>query len=512
MYKPISANYNKICVQLFGCMKWRQIFQINLLDRYYLNSLLFFLLLIFPGAGLLFSQERSTPVTPLTLEDFLRSVTAYHPAAKNADMEIQQAEAALRMARGAFDPKAYGVWDQKSFDGKNYFSVGSAGIKVQSAFGLSLKSEFNIARGQFLNPENKLPAEGQAVIGLNLPLLNGLLFDPFRADLQQAKLGLQGGAALRRAQLNDLLFGAGLAYLDWALSYYQVQVFQQAVDVAAVRLKIVVESFVQGDKPAIDTLETFIQLQNRLFDLNEAKLELSNARQTLETFFWEQGKPSWATPFATLIPEDLSRPIAAAPIMTDFLAGLAERHPELQQLQIELQTYGIDRRLAAEQFKPRLDFSYNLLAQGTDFLSPLNPNDGGLLRDLLTGNFKWGLNFSFPLFLRKEQGKMESVRLKQVMTTNKFERKFTEQEAKIRNYFNELQTTQQQIDLYAGITNNYARLFEAEQIKFDLGESSVFLLNAREQKFLEARLKLVKLQALFRKNLLALSWAAGQLI
>ena len=493
-------------------MKRCQISEKYFFAGYRLKRALLFLLIAFQGAVLLSQDSTSVPPPMLTLEDFLRTVTTYHPAARNADLEIQQAEAALRMARGAFDPKAYGTWDQKSFDGKNYFSVGAAGLKVQSAFGVSLKSEFNIARGQFLNPENKLPAEGQAVLGLNVPLLNGLLFDPFRAELQQAKLGMLGGAAQRRAQLNNLLFDAGLAYLDWALAYYQVQVFQQAADVAAIRLKIVVESFVQGDQPAIDTLETFIQLQNRLFDLNEARLELFNTRQTLETFFWEQGKPTWINPLAGLTPDQLAQPATSAPEINSYLTGLAERHPELQDLQIELQTYGIDRRLAAEQFKPRLDLSYNLLAQGTDFLSPINPNDGSLLRDLLTGNFKWGLNFSFPLFLRKEQGKMESVRLKQVMTSNKFERKFTEQEAKIRNYFNELQTTQQQIELYSGITDNYARLFEAEQIKFELGESSVFLLNTREQKFLEARLKLMKLQALFRKNLLALAWASGQLI
>lgn len=253
--------------------------------------------------GPLSAQEPGENPSALSLEEFLRSVAAYHPAARNADLVIQQAEANLRMAKGAFDPKAYGIWDQKSFDGKNYFSVGSAGIKVQSAFGVSVKSEFNLARGQFLNPENNLPAEGQAVLGINVPLLNGLLFDPFRAELQQARLGLQGGAAQRRSQLNDFLFGAGLAYLDWALAHYQVQIFQQAADVAAQRLKIVAESFIQGDKPAIDTLETYIQLQNRSFDLNEALLERANARQTLETFFWEQGKPVWTNALNVLIPE-----------------------------------------------------------------------------------------------------------------------------------------------------------------------------------------------------------------
>ena len=133
------------------------------------------------------------------------------------------------------------------------------------------------------------------------------------------------------------------------------------------------------------------------------------------------------------------------------------------------------------------------------------------MRDLLTENYKWGLNFSFPLLLRKEQGKMQQVKLKQQMASNKLEQKKAELEAKIGNYYNEQQTTARQVELYEQIVQNYNRLLEAEQIKFNLGESSVFLLNTREQKLIEAQIKLAKLRGLYQKNRLALSWAAGQL-
>lgn len=133
------------------------------------------------------------------------------------------------------------------------------------------------------------------------------------------------------------------------------------------------------------------------------------------------------------------------------------------------------------------------------------------MRDLLTENYKWGLNFSFPLLLRKEQGKMQQVKLKQQMASNKLEQKKAELEAKIGNYYNEQQTTARQVELYELIVQNYNRLLEAEQIKFNLGESSVFLLNTREQKLIEAQIKLAKLRGLYQKNRLALSWAAGQL-
>lgn len=83
-----------------------------------------------------------------------------------------------------------------------------------------------------------------------------------------------------------------------------------------------------------------------------------------------------------------------------------------------------------------------------------------------------GTQFLFPAPLRKEQGKMQQVRLKQQMTSNKLEQKQAELEAKIGNYYNELQTTDRQVALYEQIAQNYNRLLEAEQIKFNLGESS----------------------------------------
>ena len=77
-------------------------------------------------------------------------------------------------------------------------------------------------------------------------------------------------------------------------------------------------------------------------------------------------------------------------------------------------------------------------------------------------------------------------------------------------YRNLLANTRDQIELYAEVSANYARLLEAENEKFRIGESSIFLLNSREQKLLEAQLKLIKLQADYRKTLAALRWASGQ--
>ncbi|MFZ4634633.1 MAG: TolC family protein [Saprospiraceae bacterium] len=84
-------------------------------------------------------------------------------------------------------------------------------------------------------------------------------------------------------------------------------------------------------------------------------------------------------------------------------------------------------------------------------------------------------------------------------------------ENKMRAYLNELQNLQKQIDLYQSITNNYRALLDGENEKFRFGESSVFLINTREQRWLEAQIKLFKLQSEYRKTEAGLLWASGVL-
>lgn len=460
---------------------------------------LFFLLLAFPG----FAQPESNPLTTWNLQDFFQQIVQVNPSARNAALLPAQADAALRLARGAFDPKLYSEWQQKTFSGKEYYGISSSGIKMQTPFGPTLKSEFNRATGLYLNPEEKLPAEGQALLGITLPLLNGLRTDAARANLRQARLDVRGLEATRQSLLNDLLYDAGTAFVEWQIAWEQIRLFQQASQVAYTRYLAIRESFVQGDKPATDTLEAFIQYQNRLFDLNEATLALRTRSQVLEAFL----TPAATTPdtprFMYQAPQS-ETDTNAAPLQT-YLQALPN-HPELLTLTLELQKLDIERRLAAEQLKPSLNLSYNLLGTGFRFNPANNPNNNILLQ-----NNKWGIDFSFPLLLRKERGKLELVRIKSESTSNKAIQKQIQLETKLRNYYSEWENSSAQAALYQGITDNYTQLLQAEQIKFDLGESSVFLLNTREQKLLEAQIKRIKLAGTARKSLLALYWASGQL-
>ena len=82
---------------------------------------------------------------------------------------------------------------------------------------------------------------------------------------------------------------------------------------------------------------------------------------------------------------------------------------------------------------------------------------------------------------------------------------------KVRAYFNEQVNLQDQVTLYTDAVNNYSRMLLGEQRKFSIGESSLFLVNSRETKLIQARLKLVELSTKYNFAQTGLIWATGQL-
>ncbi len=458
------------------------------------------------------SQVLDSAYSILSLRTYLSEIIAENPSARNADLLSSQAAAQILGTRGAFDPKLYSDWEQKNFGGSNYYTLSESGVKVKAQWGMEFKAAYQIARGSFLDPATVLGGGSQSILGFTLPLLNGLTFDANRAGLRLALLDRDGLVAERRLQLNDLLYQSGIAYLNWSVAFQQLRVTEQALQAALIRFKSIRESYFQGDKPGVDTLETYILYQTRVLDINEAQLAFQNAVLGVQALQWRAGRSSINDFQWNYRPETVYQavPLAALPL-DSFVQRLDLINPELRNLVINLQQLQVEKRLAVEQFKPRLDVSYNLLGRG------FNPNvpEGskqppGIFQSPLQ-NYKWGVNFSFPLLLRKERGKAQLVDIKQQMVQNKLSQKKVDIENKVRNYYNQLENARKQVDLSSSIVNNTNGLLRAELRKFELGESSIFLINTREQKLFETQLKLIKTQGEYGKSLLAVYWAAGRL-
>ncbi len=468
--------------------------------------------------GLLFIALFSIHLLPaqdstrvLSQETYFQWIRAYHPLVRQANLVTAAADASLLEARGGFDPKLLSDVAQKTFDGKNYFTLSESGFKIPTWYGLEFKGLFNTASGSYVNPENNIPAAGQAVLGVKLSLGQGLFIDERRAMLQKAKVLQNASQAERNEAINNILLDAALAYWDWVKAYGELQAIEQARQLSEQRLQGIVAGFVQGDRPEMDTLEGFIQVQNWTFEQNNALLKYRNAGLRLSNFLWYESN----TPLE--IAETVRPPLADTlnyqpdfPAVDELIRFAQAQHPQLQGYQFKLAQLNIDRRMALEALKPRIDVEYNLLGDGFRLGSYTGDPANGL-HDFLLGNFKWGLHFSFPIFLRKERGKLELNRIKIMDTDFSILQKRLEIENKVRDAYNEWQNTRRQIVLYEDIVANYRRLLEAETTRFESGESSIFLVNTREQKLIEAQLKRISLLADFQKNRVKTSWAAGRI-
>jgi outer membrane protein TolC len=83
--------------------------------------------------------------------------------------------------------------------------------------------------------------------------------------------------------------------------------------------------------------------------------------------------------------------------------------------------------------------------------------------------------------------------------------------AKIKNTYNQLINYKNQAALLQKAFKNHTVLQKGEEIRFLNGESSLFLVNARENKTLETQLKLTEAVINYNKTNYSLLWSAGTL-
>ena len=137
-------------------------------------------------------------------------------------------------------------------------------------------------------------------------------------------------------------------------------------------------------------------------------------------------------------------------------------------------------------------------------------NDDGLSSyGFQPNNHKIGVDLAFPLFLRAERGKLRQVQLKNQQTG--LERQQTGRDIvnEVQRAWNQLAALEKQITTQQQTATNQQILVQAEVSKFQLGESSLFLVNSRETKLIDLLIKLEELRTKHQKALANLWYAAG---
>ncbi|MGW9684232.1 TolC family protein [Flagellimonas sp. 2504JD1-5] len=423
----------------------------------------------------------------LNFKEYLGYVKKYHPIAKQAQLTIAMGQANLMKARGGFDPKIEVDYDRKEFKGTEYWNRLNTTFKIPTWFGIELKGNFEQNQGAFINPDETLPSDGLYSAGISMSLGQGFWVNERMATLRKAKFFREQSKADQDVLVNEVLYKASLAYFDWLRAHQDAKVFKDFLRNAKVRFDGVKQRAKAGDIAAIDTVEAKITLQNRILGMEQAKVKLMKKSLELSNYLWINNVPVELQ--EQVIPDmeierdiDSTLEILGRPLDSFTL----ENHPKLKSLEYKIDGLAVDKRLKANKLLPKLDVEYNFLTESPDNIS-----------SFVTDEFKGGVTFRFPLFLRKERGDLKLAKFK--LRDVEFERDNAQVEIqnKISAIYRELDSYTVQNKLIESIVADYGTLLAAEERKFTFGESSLFLINSRESKLIDANLKQNEVQNKF---------------
>jgi len=451
-----------------------------------MKKVIYFLFLLIAQYN--FSQEKLSSV--LTLSEYLGYVKNYHPIVKQANLIINKSEAKLLKARGAFDPKIEIDFDNKQFKEQEYYTNLNGIFKIPTYYGLEFKANFENNDGLFLNPQSIVPTDGLYAAGISASLLKGLVINQRMADLKQAKFFINQAKEDQQILVNKILFDASLAYFKWLKVFNDQKVYQNFLDNAIIRFKSTKSAYKEGDKAAVDTLEAGITLKNRRLNLEKTRIQLIKASLVLSNFLWLNNN----TPVElqdTIVP-DVNTLNTINTSLNIALFNNAnfdiDNHPKIRSLNYKISSLTVDKNLKINNLLPELEAQYNFLTQTPRVQNSFNVN-----------NYKAGIRFKLPIFLRKERGDLKLAKAKLM------DAEFQNEASKV-SIRNKINAVQQELDSYElqneyikDIVFDYSKLLKAEERKFFLGESSVFLVNFREAKLIESKLKAIELENNFLK-------------
>jgi outer membrane protein TolC len=430
--------------------------------------------------------QESLNMEQLSEQDFLELVMENHPLIQQAENLKEMGDFAVMAARGNFDPELYSKNKQKFYDQKNYYQYSESGISLATRTGITIQGGYDWTAGEFLSNESTLPNAGLWYAGVSVPVLQGLFIDDRRASLQKAFVDRRAFENEAQLMLIDILLEGSNYYWQFAKFQYQKRVIEEAIELAQNNFENYKISFVQGDKPAIDTLEASIQLQNLTIQNQQLEVDLANAKLNLFTFLWGKDQPIEESDLKATAINNISQ--SKIDSLRASLPIFIQEHPAIRESEYKIQKLQIDNRLKKEKLKPKLNLEYNLLQDPAGNINEIQNLD----------NYNWGLTFSMPLLLRQPRGELRMNEIKLENTNFELQQKRLSIRNKARQYENTFENIAQQLKTYQNVVTQYESLLEAELRKFEIGESSIFLINYRQMSLVNARMKYIELQAKYR--------------
>ncbi|MGE3849391.1 MAG: TolC family protein [Gammaproteobacteria bacterium] len=418
-------------------------------------------------------------VEPLTLDEVLSSSLEHFPRIQRAVEEKLAREGDLQKAEGAFDlalEQDSLLWASGYYEGR---SVESRLVKPLPQSNAKLTAGYRIANDDFpiYQQERVTNDAGEINFGVVFSLWRDRDIDPRRFELLRARLAITEAdldLALARVVTQR---NAAHAYWRWVAAGRRVEIYRQLAALADARMAGLERRVAAGDVAAIQVVENRQNLLRRQSLLTTAERDFETTAIDLSLYLRDSaGRPLQPSP--TRAPAAL-QPLAPLPAHDRaFIAAVLERRPEFARIDAGLDRERGRLRLAENELKPRIDLG---LKAGQDL--------GGGARSREDFDTLVDVTISIPLETRRGRGMAAEARSR--LRQLELDRQLLQDQVAIE--IDKLETTIDAAREFVGLTSaeveQAALMEQAERDRFSAGASDFFLVNLREERSADARIR-----------------------
>ena len=456
---------------------------------------------IFPKAR---QTKKFSPNSKLSLDDALAIVDSHYPKLLQGKIEVEKASAKSLEKAGAFDPVLLHVSEYKRIQDitvtgefKNAVHNESL-LEMPTRSGIKLFAQIRVNPNDASSPILQSGRSGEYSGGMIVPLMRNFIVNPARAEEQKAKMGEPLASINLNLSRMNVLFDCSKSYWDWYAAYQKLLVVKGLLNIAIAREDLVKKRVASGDLPKLTITEAEKEIRRRQGDLYKSQRELTKHALKLSLFLWsDRGNSppnlSQANIFtAKIAPAQISK----LEIESGIKQALTLR-PELAAVTIQKEMTRVDLKLAKNLFLPKVDLIYR---QGYD--TGVNG-----IRNVFTG----GVKMAIPIRQRKARGLIRQAKAN--MRKLDIEEEFVKRRIilEVNDAASELNASYDRY-IQAGEELERSRAVEyGERQRFDLGDSSLFLVNRRERDRAETEKKRIDVFGQYLKALAAFNAVTGKL-
>lgn len=432
-------------------------------------------------AALMAVSALPTAAATLSLGEVLRSAEASYPLLLATMQERAMAEGKALSAEGAFDTKLSAKSQSNQF---GYYRNRVNGAEVSQPlrdWGGEVFGGYKRGQGNFGPWEQDLLtlSRGEWSAGVRLPLFRDRQTDERRTELLLAKLSIDlADASIEKRRLK-LLEAASKSYWDWVAAGRQLLIAEDLLRIAQERNEQLQESVEAGAIAAIEVVDNQRAVLERRSAIVAAERDLRTAQLELSLFYRDgSGQPRVAG--RELMPEFPDPERISENAREDDLERALTRRPEITGTLVEVEQVNAGLRLARNRLLPDVDVTARY------------GRDSGVGSVTKRGDeFIAELAIQTPFQRRKAKGEAAVHEAKLVKLDQELRFARNRIQVEVRSALAMIDAAFERLDLARGEMDLARQLADAERERFDLGDSTLFIVNLRELTAAGARLKVV---------------------